>query len=463
MNGTLVRLFPQTEGFDEPVVVVLSSPAGSVAAGPADATLRTVLPVDKRAPYEPPNYMPPYRGAALPPAAPDPWGNFDTVPVDCPQFLCQHLFGGIRRTLDVWEGYLGRPVVWWHAPQLPQLELVPMLDWDNAHSGPGFIETGVRATQAGVPQLFALNFDVIAHETGHAILFSEVGAPALSRMTAGYLAFQESFSDLIALIAALRFPQVVDRMLAETGGNLYVLNLVSRIGEMSKVEQIRVADNEVTVADLADLSLTEDGEWVDHRGLGRTVHHASLPLTGAVFDVLVDLYQDNLVRAGVIPPRLDARGWDESEVHAAFDSVATRSAEAFARRAGDFRRALAGARDAVGLCMARTMRTIDAEDLTFDAVAAGMIRAAAELGIERIGPAFLENFLWRGIDPRPLLAEDRKAAARWRRLSYVERRTRIATLTDVRRRAHASIGACAMAGKMIQHPQRTLEIGPRKM
>lgn len=457
-RGTLVRLFPQSEGFAEPVKVELSRPAGSVLAGPTDPTLRTILPLEKLAPYEPPNYMPPYRGAELIPALPDPSGNFDHIPVDAPQFVCQHLYGGIRRTLDVWERYLGSPVRWWHADRWPQIELVPDLDWNNAHSGPGFIETGYRETTDGTRRAFALNLDVISHETGHAMLFSEVGVPAPDRMTIGYLAFQESFSDLIALINALSFPQVVDRLFGETGGNLYVLNLVSRIGELSQVEQIRVADNVSTVSDVADMRLAEDGEWIDPSGKNRTVHHVSLPLTGAIFDVFVDLYQDNLVRAGVLPPDADARGWDRDEVDASFAKLERVSGNALVSHGAAFHAALADARDAVGLCMARTMRTLDPDWLTFDAIAARMVSAAQELALPRIGPAFVENFRLRGINPLPRLAGMQAAANGWRGLPYALRRARIEEAGRVHRHRHtAGMGAFMATGNMIPHPQRMLD------
>lgn len=457
MRGTLVRLFPQSEGFSEPVLVELSPPAGSLLPGPTDPTMRTVMPVDKQAPYDPPTYMPPYRGLVLPPAEPDAAGNFDNIPVDAPQFLGQHLYGGIRRTLDVWERYLGRPVVWWHAAAWPQLELVPLLDWDNAHSGPGFIETGVRETQQGARRLFALNLDVIAHETGHAILFAEVGVPTPDRLTAGYLAFQESFCDLIALINALCFPQVIERLFAQTDGNLYVLNLASRIGELSQVEQIRVADNTATIDEVSDMRLAENGEWIDPSGQDRTVHDSSLPLTGAIFDVLVDLFQDNLVAAGVIPPAHDPRGWDAASVDAAFDRLTAVSGSALATDRPAFWRALVSARDAVGYCMARTMLTVGADDLTFDAVAACMLRAAHSLGMNRLRTAFLENFLLRGIDPRPALSAP-VLAADWRRVSYAERRARVAAFSG-RAGAIRQPDRVIAASRLFGHERRTLESG----
>ncbi len=458
MTGTRVRLFPQSEGYAEPVVVTLSPPAGTVGPGPTDATLAAVLPVDKREPYRPPVYLPPYRGAVLPPALPDGRGDFDGIPLDAPQFVAQHLYGGVRFTLDVWERYFGRPAALWRAPGQPRLELVAILDWDNAQSGPGFIETGARRARSGEERLFALNFDVIAHETAHAFLFGEVGVPTPERLTAGYLAFQESFADLVALVTALHFPSVVDRLLARTGGNLYVLNLVARIGELSAVEQIRVADNDATLADVADLRLLADGEWFDPSGAERTQHDVAQVLTGAVFDVLVDLFQDNLVTAGVLPPPFDARGWDEASVERSFADLAAVAGDALARHEDRFRAALSRARDVVGATMAATMVALDADDLTLDLVAARMVEAAAGLGVARLETAFVENFRLRGIDPRPPLAAEAGARASWRRASYAARRAR---LTAVSRRpappADDPLVDLGLARRLMPHAHRTLD------
>ena len=109
------------------------------------------------------------------------------------------MYGSVRFVLDIWEGYLGRPI-WWYDPRAGfQVELIPEVDWDNAHAGVGFIETGGRVNEAGDYQPFALNFDVLAHEVGHTILFSELGLPDLETLTGDFLAYNESDSDVICL------------------------------------------------------------------------------------------------------------------------------------------------------------------------------------------------------------------------------------------------------------------------
>ncbi len=404
-TGARFRLFPNyAEGFAEPEVVELSLPVGMVRAGPSDPWMYTVIPVEKAGPYDPPRYSPPYQGAVHQPAMPGPDGNFDHIPVETEQFLAAHLYGTARWTLDIWEHYLGRRVVWWDAEIHPQLELITMVQWANAQSGPGFLETGRQVNRFGRTAPYCLNYDVIAHETGHAILFSQIGVPRPDQVSVPFLAFHESFADLVALIGVLHFHSVCTRLLEQTDGNLYVLNLVSRIGETSDTEQIRRADNVATMDDVAEISLAPDGTWIDPTGRHRNQHAIAEPLTGAIFDILVEIYQDGLVRRRLIAPNWDPRGWSRDEVNTAMDRIHGESARAFARFTRGFYAALTDARHIVGQCMAHVMLTLHPETLTFGRVAARFLEAAAALGQAPILPELLDHFLWRGIDPRPFLA-----------------------------------------------------------
>jgi hypothetical protein len=402
-GGTRFRLYPQLAGgYTEPEVVELALPPGTVGPGPQDAAMYVANAVDKPLPYQAPQRLPPYAGPLHPPALPDPRGHFDRLPEGTPQFLAAHLYGSVRRVLDVWERYLGHRVAWWHAGVFPRLELVPRLRWGNAHAGFGFLETGLLWTRSGAPQPLGMNFDVVAHEVGHAILFSVLGAPARDRLTGAFLAFHECFADHVAAIAALHFRSVVARVLRQTRGNLYALNLVSRLGEASDVEQVRVLDNEVRLADLEGVQLGPDGGWTDPLGLGRRQHAAAAPMTGALWDCLVDLFQEGLVARGAIGPDLDARGWTRAEVEASLGPLERATGAALGRFAGDFTAALEAARDVMGLALARCVQRLSPDDLDFDTVAACFCRVLPELGQARMVPSFIENFLERGIDPRPV-------------------------------------------------------------
>jgi len=454
--GTRFRIYPQfASGYTEPELVTLAAPCGSIGPGPSDATMYAVHPRGKAEPYDPPHYMPPYQGEALPPAMPDRLGHFDGIAEHAPEFQSAHLFACARRTLDVWEAYLGQKVVWWHTAAYPQIELIPVVQWDNAQSGPGFVETGLKIDRHGTAQPYCLNFDVIAHEMGHAILFSEIGVPPVERLSGQFLAFHESFSDLVALISALNFETVVDRLLTQTAGNLYVLNLVSRIGEISDLEQIRTADNTVKMADVADLELGPDGDWIDPTGQDRNAHHLAQPLTGAIFDALVDLYQDGLVARGAIAPHLDTRMWRREEVEASLDWVHAASARQYAAFSRSFRASLLEARNTIGACLAHVMRTLEPEDLTFERVAARFIEASILLGRADLTDALLDDFLWRGIDPRPVLRMKRVVSeSEWRRLPYSEKARRVAGARRERDCRCAHSGSFIAARRLMPHLHR---------
>ena len=52
---------------------------------------------------------------------------------------------------------------------------------------------------------FSLNFDVIAHELGHLILYSTIGRTTAATQQGEYYGFQGSGADMSALIASLHF------------------------------------------------------------------------------------------------------------------------------------------------------------------------------------------------------------------------------------------------------------------
>jgi hypothetical protein len=402
-GGTRFRLFPVFAEDMPPETVEIRSVAGSIGPGPSDHALYVADAATKTAPYDPPQYGPPYRGPLLPPARPDRDGHFDHLATDTPQFLAAHQFGSMRFTLDIWEHYLGSRIEWWDSRVHPRTELIPLVDWPNAQSGPGFLETGLWRGEDGSSQPYALNFDVIAHETGHQILFSQVGVPAVDGFGAPFLAAHESFSDLVALIAVMHFPSVLVRLLEQTQGNLYVLNLVNRIAETSAHTQIRLAANTTTMADVADIRLASDGTWIDPTGQGRNQHWIAAPLTGAIFDILVEVYQDALAAQGLIPNEANAQGWTREDVETAFAGLNRMFSAARKRFEREFMDAISDARDTVGRALAHVLLTIRAEGLSFEEVAARFLESMQAQGHDPLMPAMMAHFLWRGIDPAPFL------------------------------------------------------------
>ena len=399
VGGTRFRLFPQMpslHGFSRPETVRVSPPPGTIAPGPFDGAMRVVDAIDKPAPYTFP-YMPPYRGPAYPPAEAGPDGHFDHIPLDDRRFLAAHMYGSVRFVLDIWEGYLGKTVDWYDPRDRFVIELVPDVAWDNAHAGFGFIETGGRTSADGDYQPFALNFDVLAHEVGHTLLFSEVGIPGAGGLTPQYLGFHESMADLVALLSTLHFETIIDDLIDQTGGNLYVLNFLNRIGELSNSEQIRIASNDTHMEDLASLRLTAEGGWIDPSGQGRKAHDLAQPLTGAIFDSLVEIYQDGLVRRGVLPPEGDPRGWTEDSVTASLDRLQQMHEGAVSHHRSAFVDSLIEARDYISFALAVAWHRLDADHFSFGRFTRTFLEVMAALGQEQNLPAFAENFQARGI------------------------------------------------------------------
>ena len=390
LRGTRFRLFPQAPilaTIQEPETVWVSLPAGSVRPGPADDRMYVIDAIGKEQPYDFP-YLPPYRGPYHPPVQPGPGGHFDHLEPGSREFMAAHVYGTIRFVLDVWEHYFGGPIPWHFADDYPRLELIPLVEWNNAQCGYGFIEAGYARPGASDPRPFSLNFDVLAHELGHAFLYSLLGTPPTDRVSAEYLAFHESAADCVAMIAVLHFDSVVDRLLRNTRGNIYLPNELNRIGELSETEQIRLASQSLTLDDVPDLHTPVAALSYPQ------LHSMGLPLTGAVFDALVEVFQEILVQEGFISRELDDVSRQEDlapadEVQAGFD-------RAYTGRHDEFKAVLLDARDYMGRCLTHTWRKLR-WDLTFGEVAAAMLSADGELtgGVGR--NILLDSLLWRNI------------------------------------------------------------------
>jgi hypothetical protein len=177
--GTRFLVFPQppfVPGYEQPEIVWISTAPSQLSAGPADTRVYVVDPALPKPPYQAP-YLPPFAGAPAPPAEPGPDGHFDHLSPDSRPFLAAHAFACVRRVLDICEGYLGRRLPWFFEPTYERLEIVPHIIWDNAQSGFGFLELGEDDSWPERPFPYALNFDAIAHETGHIVLLGALGLP----------------------------------------------------------------------------------------------------------------------------------------------------------------------------------------------------------------------------------------------------------------------------------------------
>ncbi len=400
--GTRFLLYPQspnTPGYEKPELVWISDPQGSILPGPQNDRMYVVDPLVEKPPYEYP-YLPPYMGAKAPPVEPSPDGHFDHIDPSSRAFLGVHVFGCVARILDIWEGYLGHRITWHFADKYERLEILPLIEWQNAQSGFGMLEFGYRPLPNGAQDLYALNFDVIAHEIGHSILFSEIGLPE-NGLPAGrdLRAYHEGVSDICSLVGMLHFDTAMDRLLRRGSGNLMALNELNRVAELADERQIRIAGNARKMSDVGD-----------------EVHDRSRPFTGALFDVLVQIYHDTAVDQGLVElPHgsiADARAIDMD-----LEQTYARAFEAdYDLKHFQLKGALADARDTMALALARSWGRLDCETLSYTDAAYAVCDALQEAGQGKVAETVVECMAWREIlNPYDvhLLGRDRARSAVW--------------------------------------------------
>jgi hypothetical protein len=206
--------------------------------------------------------------------------------VYAPDFMAVSTFGTVVKTIDMFEEAdtlgRGRSVTW--AFEAPQLLIVPRAgEWPNA-----FYERASHSLQffyfpnpidPGDTVYTCLSRDIVAHETGHAILDGIV--PRLfDAMTPESLAIHEAIADLTGLLMAFRSGPLRLAILEETKGSIAKSNAFGSIAEeygMARYPQLghlRNLGNEKTMDEV------NQGE----------PHALSEVLSGALYKVMLKMY-----------------------------------------------------------------------------------------------------------------------------------------------------------------------------
>jgi len=227
---------------------------------------------------------------------------------DLYQFHQVHVWAVVQSVLDLFEGpwALGRPIPW--GTDGTRLILVP-------HAGFGenaFYDRRSKALQfyyygdLASPKHTCLSHDIVAHETGHAIL-DGIRPYYFLFSSAETAAFHEFIADLSALLAALRNNYVRHVLGDQTQGDLSKDNFVASLaeefgahlngkaqGEPSRlaggIAKLRDANNPLTMADIRNSD---------------SPHRRSQVLTGAIYDLLKNI----------------ARGYKRSVFHNLWDAT----------------------------------------------------------------------------------------------------------------------------------------------
>lgn len=223
------------------------------------------------------------------PVSPNAFGDFIAAP-DTAQFDAIHTFAVVRQTLTMYQralaaGAAGAPLPWaWNnASDTTPLQVFP-------HGLPGvmnaFYSRDDRALKFGdfVPsgageRVFTCrSFDIVAHETGHAVLDGLKPGWLLNNNPPQTGGLHESFGDLTAIFLALSQFDQVEAVIAQTKANLHDKTFLADLAEqfglaLGRANGLRNADNDLTLSDA-----------------GTEVHAISQVFTGAIYDMLADIF-----------------------------------------------------------------------------------------------------------------------------------------------------------------------------
>jgi len=281
-DGPLVEAEPLAHAFGACVLMWKQDPSvpeigtrkaylpGVVLAGPRDARI---------APGEP--------GIAA--VEPNAAGDFLPQP-DTPGFDAVHTFAVVRQTLTMYARALGAaglamplPWQWNSSADTSPLRVFPhgLPDTQNAFYSrtQGSLRFGHFVPEGGSERVYSCrSFDIVSHETAHAILdgikprWLQANAPP---QTGG---LHEAFGDLSAIFLALSQLDQCDAIVAQTKASLHNKSYLADIAEqfgmaLGNANSLRNADN--------DLRLGQAGVQV---------HAISQVFTGALYDVLADLF-----------------------------------------------------------------------------------------------------------------------------------------------------------------------------
>ncbi len=243
---------------------------GIVLSGPRDARITSGAP-----------------GIAA--VSPNAFGDFIMQP-DTDQFDAVHTFAVVRQTLTMFQRSLAAdgnaaplPWQWNSSSNTAPLQLFP-------HGLPNVMNAFYSRTQQClrfgdfVPsgsngRVFTCrSFDIVSHETGHAVLDGLKPLWLLANNPPQTGGLHESFGDLTAIFLALSQLDQCEAVVAQTKARLHDKTFLADMAEqfglaLGRSNGLRNADNNLTLSQA-----------------GTEVHAISQVFTGAVYDILADIF-----------------------------------------------------------------------------------------------------------------------------------------------------------------------------
>jgi hypothetical protein len=131
-----------------------------------------------------------------------------------------------------------------------------------------------------------------------------------------------------------------------------------------------------------------------------------------VFDVFVDVYQQNLVDAGLISVELDHASGRVSGIPVDDPAIEARFESAYEGRHEAFKAVLLQTRDYLGTGLARALGRLSPHYLSYLDVLDAMLAVDRDLTGGRFAETIRESFAWREIDSRVTPRTPPRAARR---------------------------------------------------
>lgn len=239
---------------------------GHVFAGPRDARITT-------------------QGLAV--VNPNAFGDLIQAP-GTDAFDAVHTFAVVRATLTMYQRARGGTLLPWQWNSATNTDPLNVFPHGLPNTQNAFYSRTSKALKfgdfqkpgapAGTQVFTCRSFDIVSHETGHAILdalkpnWLDFAAPP---QTGG---LHESFGDLTAIFLALSQMDQVEAVIAQTKANLHDKTFLADLAEefglaLGRPNGLRNADN--------DLKLSQ---------VGTEVHAISQVFTGAIYDIIADIF-----------------------------------------------------------------------------------------------------------------------------------------------------------------------------
>ena len=222
------------------------------------------------------------------PVSPNAFGDFVTMP-DTPQFDAVHTYAVVRQTLTMYQralaGVSDTPLPWqWNS----SVDIAPLAIFP--HGLPNIMNAYYSRAECclkfgdfipnGQPDRIytCRSLDIVAHETAHAVLDGLKPDWLLADNAPQTGGLHEAFGDLTAIFLCLSQLDQCEAIVAQTRASLHDKTFLADIAEqfglaLGRSNGLRNADNDITLSQA-----------------GSQVHAISQVFTGAVYDILADLF-----------------------------------------------------------------------------------------------------------------------------------------------------------------------------